>query len=182
MDENGRQSPILVDNCYDSLPSFWLTVSLSFISAASFLLAVLSILTVVLALRKKRLLKTPVRTWVMNLDFISKATEDDYDDYDVIMDEDDEELKRFQENAARSRSLAPGALPTEENLKTHRSQSNMETVRTTLRRSDSDKQASFMLKVFVMKTRHRQASVQWQGSNSTLAHSNASSDTLDRGS
>ena len=69
MDQRGRQNTTLVDNYVEPLPDFWLTLSLSLIAITTLLMAALAILTMVLALKKKRLLEAPVRTWVMNVNF-----------------------------------------------------------------------------------------------------------------
>ena len=134
-------------NCHEPVPYFWFSLSMSLIGITASLFLSLAVLTTVLARRKKMLLETPMRTWVMNLDLITGGASNIYDSYEVFMDKTESEFRNFRDSPSRSRSLVPLALPREEEIKSYRSMSNMETARNRLVRSNSDEEAMFMLKV-----------------------------------
>lgn len=133
--------------CTEPAPYFWFSVSMSLIGLTTSLLASLAVFTTLLARRKKRLLETPKRTWVMNLDLITGGTANIYDKYEVFMDKTESEFKHFKDKSSRSKSLVPLSEPSEDKTRQFRSRSNMETARARLVRSDSDEEANFMLKV-----------------------------------
>ena len=146
------QNTTSIDSCYRLLPNTWLVMSLSLISTTTFLLVALAIFTVVLAKRRKKILETPVRSWIMNLDLINGGEEDDiYKSYDIFLDKSEHEFRKLQRETSemrrrRTKSLVPLAVPKEERRNTVRALSNIETMRSRLVRSDSDEHASFMLK------------------------------------
>ena len=133
--------------CTEPAPYFWFSVSMSMIGLTTSLLASLTVFTTLLARRKKKLLETPRRTWVMNLDLITGGAENIYDKYEVFMEKTESEFKHFKDKSSRSRSLVPLADPRNDKTRQSRSHSNMETARARLVRSDSDEEANFMLKV-----------------------------------
>ena len=142
----------LVDTCYEPLPYSLFALSLAFIFAALIIHIVLTIFTVIHALRLKRRMETPQRTWVMNLDMIAEDSEEYINRMYKVFHDKKHILKasRRKSNSGRSKSLIPIMLPKgETGAKSHRSMSNMEMRSSVSRiaRSNSEEEASFMLKV-----------------------------------
>ena len=142
-----RLNSTIVDNCYRQLPLYGLYLAASWMGLMMVLILLLGILTIVSALKKKRMMETPLRTWVMNLDLITGGASNIYDQYEVFMDKTESEFRHFKDANNRSRSLVSLAPPREIETIKSRSKSNMETVHQRLERSNSDEEASFMLKV-----------------------------------